>query len=128
MKRRNTPTKQAVLALLTENGKAMSQDTIEERITIKINRATIYRILKQFCEDGILCRVITDSGKQYFALRKEQDDPMNEFHLHFRCLKCDQIECLPTDVNFPVPKGYQLKHANLVLSGICKRCGVFSPS
>jgi Fe2+ or Zn2+ uptake regulation protein len=53
VKRKNTPTKQAVLALLTESGKAMSQDTIEERITIKINQATIYRILNQFCEDGM---------------------------------------------------------------------------
>jgi Fur family ferric uptake transcriptional regulator len=123
VKRRNTPTKQAVLALLTEPGKAMSQDTIEERITIKINRATIYRILNQFYEDGILCRAITDNGKQYFALRrKREDNTSSEFHLHFHCLKCNQVECLPTTADFLVPEGYALQHANFVLSGICQEC------
>jgi Fur family ferric uptake transcriptional regulator len=123
MKRRNTPTKQAVLALITESGSALSQDAIEERITVKINRATIYRILNQFCEDGILCRIITGNGKQYFALRdKKEDQVINDFHFHFRCLKCQQVECLPSTINFPAPKGYVLKDANCVLSGICKVC------
>lgn len=123
MKRRNTPTKQAVLTLLTTSGKAMSTDMIEKKIKIKINRATIYRILNQFCDDGILCRIIFQNGKQYFSLRNEGNSPLtNSFHFHFRCTKCQQLECLPTPVNIPAPEGYILQEANCVLSGVCGTC------
>ncbi|MEM6772277.1 MAG: transcriptional repressor, partial [Bacteroidota bacterium] len=118
MKRRNTPTKRAVLALLTESGTAMCRDTIEERITVKINRATIYRILNQFCEDEILCRIVAENGKQYFAIRNmEKSLDADDIHFHFRCLKCQQVECLPMPAAMPTPQGYVLKEANCVLSG-----------
>ncbi len=41
MSRRNTPTKEAVLNLLLNSRKALSQDAIEKQLDIKINRATI---------------------------------------------------------------------------------------
>ena len=77
VKRKNTPTKQAVLALLTESGKAMSQDTIEERITIKINQATIYRILNQFCEDGM--RWSWNTGQKIFVIFSPMKQNMQKF-------------------------------------------------
>lgn len=125
MKRRNTPTKRALLALLTESGTAMCSDTIAEKITVKINRATIYRILNQFCEDGILCRIVAENGKQYFAVRDQQNSPVaDDFHFHFRCVQCQQVECLPVPVSIPAPEGYVLEDANCVLSGVCGRCVV----
>ncbi|MEM1358351.1 MAG: transcriptional repressor [Bacteroidota bacterium] len=122
MKRRSTPSKRAVLALLAQAGKAMSEDTIEEKLTIKINRATIYRILNQFLEDGIAHRIIAEDGKQYFAVLPNHDDVHADHHFHFRCLKCQTIECLPTSVDFSLPQGYQIESANCVLSGICREC------
>jgi Fur family ferric uptake transcriptional regulator len=52
MKRRKTPSKEAVLDLLTKAGKAMSRDAIEQKINVDIDRATIYRVLNRFCDDG----------------------------------------------------------------------------
>ena len=54
MKRRNTATKEAVLSVLNSSGKAMSQGAIEKRIGVDINRATIYRVLNRYCDDGVL--------------------------------------------------------------------------
>lgn len=123
MKRRNTPTKEAVLAVLTNTGKAMSQDAIEQRIGIDINRATIYRVLNRFCEDGVLHKVVAEDGKQYFALCIKCDEnkkPME--HFHFRCTKCEMIECLPIEVNFSLSDKYLVENVNCVISGICKEC------
>lgn len=123
MKRRNTPTKEAVLAVLTKTGKAMSQDAIEKKITININRATIYRVLNRFCEDGVLHKVVAEDGKQYFALcKKNEENEIAKHHFHFRCVKCETIDCLSTEVTFSVPDKYLVQSVNCILTGVCMEC------
>lgn len=123
LKRRNTPTKDAVLAVLAETGKAMSQDAIEKKIAIDINRATIYRVLNRFCEDGILHKVTAEDGKQYFALYKEDgEEKIVKHHFHFRCVKCETIECLSSEVTFSVPDAYFVEKTNCILTGLCNEC------
>ena len=123
MKRRNTAAKEAVLAVLNSSGRAMSQVAIEKEIGSSMNRATIYRILNRYCEDGVLYRIVADDGKQYFSMCVKCDEKQEELHhFHFRCKKCDTIECLPDPVNFSIPAGYQVKEVNCILSGVCKDC------
>lgn len=123
MKRRNTPTKEAVLSVLNASSKAMSQDAIEKKIEVAINRATIYRVLNRFCDDGVLHRIMSDDGKQYFALCVKCDENQKPLHhFHFRCKNCDTIECLPVPVHFSIPKSYHVENVNCVLTGICKNC------
>jgi len=123
MKRRNTPTKEAVLDLLANTGKAMSRDAIEQKLNVEIDRATIYRVLNRFCEDGMVHKIVAEDGKQYFAVCIKCDEkamPVN--HFHFRCTNCKTIECLPEAVHFSVPNGYNVESVNCVLTGNCKDC------
>ena len=123
MIRRNTPAKEAVLNLLTNKAKAMSQDSIEKNINIDIDRATIYRVLNRFCEDGILHRIVAEDGKQYFAVCIKCDEKkLTDHHFHFRCTKCETIECLPIEVQFSLEKGYSVESVNCILTGVCKDC------
>ncbi len=123
MNRRNTPTKEAVLNLLSRSGKALSQDAIEKQLEIEINRATIYRVLNRFCEDEVVHKIVAEDGKQYFAICKKCEEPkVIQHHFHFRCLSCDTIECLEIPVEYTVPNGYDVQHANCVLTGTCKDC------
>ncbi len=123
MIRRNTPAKEAVLNLLTHKAKAMSQDSIEKNINIDIDRATIYRVLNRFCEDGILHRIVAEDGKQYFAVCIKCDEKkLTDHHFHFRCTKCETIECLPIEVQFSLDKGYSVESVNCILTGVCKDC------
>lgn len=123
MKRRNTATKEAVLSVLNETGKAMSQGAIEKKIGVDINRATIYRVLNRYCEDGILHRIVADDGRQYFALCIKCDENQKPLHhFHFRCTNCETIACLPVPVNFSLPNNYKVETVNCVLTGICKDC------
>lgn len=122
MKTRNTPTKEAVLNVLTKTNKAMSQDDIEQHISIDINRSTIYRVLNRFCEEGVLHRIVGENGKQYFALGVKHNKTLVEHHLHFRCIKCETIECLPGGVEYTLPENYFVENVNFVLSGTCKEC------
>ncbi|WP_299780634.1 transcriptional repressor [uncultured Formosa sp.] len=124
MNRRNTPTKDAVLNLLSNSKKALSQDAIEKQLDIKINRATIYRVLNRFCKDDLVHRIVAEDGKQYFAICKkcENQVAVMQHHFHFRCLSCDSIECLQVPVAYSVPNGYEVQNVNCVLTGICKDC------
>lgn len=124
MKRRNTSSKDAVLAVLTATRKAMSQDAVVKKMDVEADRATIYRILNRFCEDGIVHRIVADDGKQYFAVCVKCDEQkLPDNHFHFRCTQCETIECLPAQVSFTVPHGYKVQHMNCVLTGICRECG-----
>ncbi|RYD50817.1 MAG: transcriptional repressor [Sphingobacteriales bacterium] len=123
MNRRQTPTKEAVLRVLSGSGKALSQEAIERRVEVAMDRATIYRILNRFDADGLVHKIVAEDGKQYFAVcrncaaHQHQDD-----HYHFRCTRCDTIECLPEPVAFTTPNGYTVTQINCVLTGICKDC------
>jgi len=123
MNRRNTPSKDAIFDLLLKSKKALSRDAIEKKIEVAIDRATIYRILNSFCEDGLLHRIVADDGKQYFAVCvKCEEKKQTNNHFHFRCIKCDSIECLPEAVHFSIPNGYHVENVNCILTGTCKDC------
>ena len=123
MQRRNTATQEAVLSVLTNKKKAMSQDVIVKEMNVDADRATIYRILNRFCEDGLVHKVVADDGKQYFAVCvKTNEKKIPKHHFHFRCTVCETIECLPSQVEFTVPKKYKILQMNCVLVGICRDC------
>jgi len=123
MKRRKTATKEAVISVFNSSRKALSQSAIEKKIGIDINRATIYRVLNRYCEDGVLHRIVADDGRQYFALCVKCDENKQPLHhFHFRCKKCDTIECLPHPVHFSLESGYEVEDVNCILVGVCKEC------
>ncbi len=123
MKRRNTATQAAVLSVLTRRRRAMSQDAILHQLDVDVNRATVYRILNRFCEDEIVHRIVADDGKQYFAVCGKGDEAtVPQDHFHFRCTRCETIECLPSTVHYSLPEGYEVENLNCVLVGVCKDC------
>jgi len=123
VKRRNTVTQEAVLSVLTNTRKAMSQDAIVKQMDVDADRATVYRILNRFCEDEIVHKIVADDGKQYFAVCVKCDEKtIPDNHFHFRCVKCETIECLPAPVEFSLPKNYKVQQMNCVLIGVCKDC------
>ncbi len=123
MKRRNTPAKNAILNMLQNAGTALSQDMIEEKVKGEMDRVTIYRVLNSFCEDGITHRILADNGKYYFALCLNcSDEKHSHNHFHFRCLKCETVECLDEEVTVTLPKGYVMKNISSWVTGNCKNC------
>lgn len=122
MKRRNTASKQQIMAMLESSGSALNHEMVQSKVK-NIDRATIYRVLNRFCEDGIAHRVIGDDGKQYFALcvncNKENH---SHNHFHFRCLKCGTVECLKGEMNVSLPAGYHSESINGFVTGHCNKC------
>lgn len=125
MKRRKTQSKTEIFEILKSSGNALSHDMIQANVESDIDRATIYRVLNRFCEDGKVHKIVGDDGKQYFAIchncgEKKQIHSHN--HIHFRCLQCGKVECLKREISVPLPEGYVAKVHNLVVSGFCDEC------
>ncbi|ASZ12475.1 transcriptional repressor [Chitinophaga pendula] len=125
MKRRSTASQTEILELLKTAGGALSHEMIQAELDASVDRATIYRVLNRFCEDGLVHKVVDDEGKQYFAYCAGCDKPNNRHqhnHFHFKCLKCGAVECLQNKVRVPLPEGYVIKDFNGLISGYCSKC------
>lgn len=123
MKRRNTPAKQAVLDILKNSKIALSQEDIETEVKGTMDRVTVYRVLNSFCEDGYIHKVVSDDGKNYFAICVKCEEKKHQHnHFHFRCLNCHSVECLKQEVLFKIPRGYKVQEMNCVVKGYCKNC------
>lgn len=124
MKRRNTKSTSEVLSILNDANSALSHEMIQEKMSEKIDRATIYRILSRFLEDGVVHEIIADDNKKYFALCEdcEVNHQHHHNHFHFRCLSCGSVECLEEEVNVNLPKGYRAVGFNGLVSGYCLNC------
>ncbi|WP_159801093.1 Fur family transcriptional regulator [Flavobacterium sp. MK4S-17] len=123
MKRRNTPAKQSILNILKSSGTALSQEMIEAEVKGEMDRVTIYRVLNSFCEDGITHRILADNGKYYFALCLSCNEKQHSHdHFHFRCLKCEKVECLHEKVKVTLPEGYVSETISSWISGYCNTC------
>lgn len=123
MQRRKTPARTAILSQFQSANTALSHEMLEQRLGERVNRATIYRILKRLTADGIVHRIVTTEGIQYFALCAQcgENDHRHQ-HLHFRCVSCDRMECLEQDIKYSLPAGYQPMAFNATISGLCRAC------
>lgn len=123
MKRRKTQAKTMILESLKASSTALSHDMLQDKFDGQIDRATIYRVLNRFCEDGLAHKVVGDDGRQYFALCYNCQGERHEHnHLHFRCLTCGKVECLPNEIALGLPEGYQAENFNGFVSGCCPSC------
>lgn len=122
---RSTPTRQEILRLFLKKEHALSHSDIESEIPDDIDRVTVYRTLKTFFDRGLIHKVLDDGGSLKYALCTETctDTEHRHDHVHFKCTKCGQTNCLHVDIPaIKLPKGYVPREVNLLIQGICESC------
>ena len=126
--RRNTRTKQLVMCVLENSNSALCHEEIEKRLSEKIDRVTIYRILQGFCDDGKIHKIIDNNGKTCYALcRNCTAGNHHDNHPHFHCISCNTITCIEQPViQQKLPVGYNVISTTSLINGYCQKCsGVF---
>lgn len=115
-----------VLTIFSDKKVALTQADIEKVLPAQFDRITLYRILRSFEANGILHKVLDDSGTTRFALCGDnchEKDHQHQ-HVHFKCTSCEEIQCLE-QVEIPpisLPKGYIFGEAKLLVEGTCRSC------
>jgi len=83
--------------------------------------ATVYRVLMQFAEAGVLLRSHFESGRALFELNE------GTHHDHLVCVECGQIEEFADpqierrQKSICAERGFELKEHSLALYGVCSR-------
>lgn len=88
----------------------------------EVGLATVYRVLTQFEQAGIVERHHFESGHSVFELDE------GEHHDHLVCLKCGKIEEFTDDIiedrqhKIANKANFELKDHSLYLYGVCGEC------
>ncbi len=88
----------------------------------EVGVATIYRVLTQFEESGIVNKLNFENNLSVYELSNV------EHHDHLVCVKCNEIVEFQDDVieshQLQIAKqhGFQLTDHSLYLYGLCRRC------
>jgi Fur family ferric uptake transcriptional regulator len=117
----------AVIALLADERCALSAFEIEERLragTRSVARASVYRVLDQLVEHGLVQRV--ELGEE--SSRYEKVEPGGEHHHHLLCARCGRLIPFSDDqLERSIERAAHRLGANIadhevVLRGACERC------
>jgi len=91
-----------------------------QRRVPRLGIATVYRHIKALLEEGWLREVELPGAPS----RYEVDD--KEHHHHFHCRKCDgvfEVDACPGNLKRMAPRGFRVEAHEIILYGVCKRCG-----
>jgi len=126
---RLTASRRAVLEVLLAAPFALSGTEIEQRVPMRLDRATLFRTLRLLEQKQLIHRVLDYTETVRFAaapaLRTAQPAPaLPSEHVHLKCTVCQHLYCLP---HVPVPAvpeagGYLVTRRDCLLSGVCERC------
>lgn len=102
---------------------AISTLTLIDRLSTKINKSTIYRVLEKLEDDAVLHSFMGRKGIKWYAkciqcTGKNLNDP----HPHFQCLECGKVDCLSIEVSIPTIENREISVYRVLIQGKCEDC------
>ncbi len=98
-----------LLEILKEANRPLCYEEIKNDISM--DKATFYRNISKFEEEGILNAFESNDKKRYFEVKLNP-------HAHFVCVKCNIVECIKNiDITLP---NYEIN--NVIINGKCPSC------
>ena len=121
-----TAVRLALLEILGAAPRALRAKEILEviRARRRVNKVTVYRILEDFCNRGMVRRLSLEGRVSHYELACEHRPP----HPHFQCHTCREVQCLDpvpltrvwTELQGPV--GNRADHIDIRVEGLCHKC------
>lgn len=127
---KNTQPRRRILEIMDKdaNHHMSAEDIYRELIEAgeEIGLATVYRVLTQFEEAGLIVRHHFEGGQSVFELDH------GEHHDHLVCVKCNRVEEFCDDIiekrqeEIASKSGYEITDHSLNIYGICADCKIKS--
>ena len=104
-----TTARVALLEVLKKADRPLCYEEVKDELSM--DKATFYRNISRFEEEGILNAFESNDKKRYFELKLKP-------HAHFVCVACGKIECVKeTELTL---SGYEIH--NVIIQGKCPSC------
>ena len=119
---RNT---KSVKFLLDEfnNEDAISVIELIRRLNTKLNKTTIYRVLDNLEDDGLLHSFLGAKGIKWYAKCNGCSVSRHtDVHPHFQCLTCGRMDCLSEPISIPEIPNREIIHSHILIQGKCELC------
>lgn len=96
-----------------------------EQVMPTMDRSSIFRTLRLFCEHHLLHEIDDGSGYQKYCLCR-CDDENHLSHIHFTCTNCGKTFCLKqyTIPLVQLPEGFEVADVEYVVKGLCPQCSI----
>lgn len=115
-----------ILKLLeASSGRHMSAETLHHELINSdedVGLATVYRVLTQFEDAGLVTRHNFESGQAVFELNE------GEHHDHILCIRCGKVEEFVDEViekrqkEIVEERGFEMTDHHLTIYGVCAEC------
>jgi len=123
---RPTTIRLTILEILGDSPRALRAQEIIAAIRFRrrVNKVTVYRILEDFTQRGMVRRLSLEGRVSHYELACEHRPP----HPHFQCHTCREVQCLDpvpltrvwTELQGPV--GNRADHIDIRVEGLCHKC------
>lgn len=113
----------AVLSLLSKSHGPFTAEEIHKKLAkSSLDRVTVYRVLNQLQDRGIVSRLNTGAGAARYELHEE-----DHHHHHITCRSCKKTETIEKCWTDPLEKelknrGFSNLRHTLEFQGTCHRC------
>ena len=102
---------------------AISTIELIQRLNSKLNKTTIYRVLENLVDDGILHTFIGNDGIKWYAMCTNcTKSKHKDLHPHFECIECGEIDCLKSEVIIPKIQNRKILSSQILIKGMCEKC------
>lgn len=102
---------------------AISTIELIKRLNSKLNKTTIYRVLENLVDDGVLHSFMGNDGVKWYAMCRNCTRSTHEdLHPHFECIECGKINCLNTEVIIPKIQNHKILSSQILIQGLCEKC------
>jgi len=120
---RKTKSVDLLLDQFKSGSKAISVIELVDRLSSKLNKTTIYRVLNNLEDDGVLHSFLgVNSLKWYAKCSGCSKTKHSDIHPHFQCTVCGKVDCLPVKMTIPEIPTHDVKSIQVLINGACTNC------
>ena len=112
-----------VLGVFLKAGRPLGQMQVMEMLGLKLDRASVYRILNAFTRAGIIHMAYVDGRHRVYELPGKCGE--HGCHPHFSCRSCGMTACLEdfqVRCKGTLGKGFVAERHKVLIEGLCPSC------
>tara|TARA_B110000977_G_C11062977_1_gene486677 strand:- start:1439 stop:1825 length:387 start_codon:yes stop_codon:yes gene_type:complete len=102
---------------------ALSAIELVRRLSKKLNKTTIYRVLDKLVDEGVLHSFNGRDGIKWYAKCTGCSlSGHTDAHPHFQCLSCGKMDCLTDLITIPELSHRKIVNHQTLIQGQCELC------